>query len=461
MTTIAQVASVLQEVLTTDANQLAWETEFTQRQSKLTGAAFAQALVFGWLANPHATEAQLAQAATAVGVRVTPQGLTARFTWPAAVLMRRLLEAAVSRLISAPRPALVPVLQRFNGVYIQDSTTITLPDALVDVWCGSGATAQNSTVAGLKVQVQWDYLSGQLSQLVLQAGAAQDRNAPLQTSALPPGALRLADLGYFSLPVLAAYSAAGVYWLTRPTVNTLLWTADGQCLEQVAVLAQQSADQVDLPVLLGKDQRVPCRLLAWRVPQEVADRRRQALHAAARRKGQAVSADRLALADWTVLVTNVPAAGLTVAEAVVVMAGRWQIELLFKLWKSAGRIDESRSDQPWRILTEVYAKLLAMVVQHWLLLVGSWSHYDRSLFKAAQTIQSQALHLAIHLTDVRQLVDAITRLAACIAGGCRTNKSRRNPRTFQRLRALQADKAGDFVGLSNVFVLPVENLANP
>lgn len=174
-----------------------------------------------------------------------------------------------------------------------------------------------------------------------------------------------------------------------------------------------------------------------------------------------MSADRLALADWTVLVTNVPAQGLTVAEAVVLMACRWQIELLFKLWKSAGWIDASRSDHPWRILTEVYAKLLAMVVQHWLLLVSAWSHYDRSLFKAAQTIQRHALHLAIHLTDISQLVDAITVLAACIASGCRINKSRRHPRTFQRLRALQLDEASDPGELSNIFVLPATNLANP
>jgi len=446
----------MQELLTVAAQQLARETRFTQRQSKLTGAAFAQALVFGWLANPHATEEQLAQAVAVQGVRITPQGLTARFTWPAAVLLQRLLETAVSHVIRTPRPALTAVLQRFKGVYIQDSTTITLPDALVDVWRGSGATPQNPAVAGLKVQVQWDYLSGQLSQLVLQDGAAQDRNAPLQTSVLPPGALRLADLGYFSLPVLSAYSAAGVYWLTRPTVNTLLWTADGQCLEQVAWLAQQSADQIDVPVLLGKDQRLPCRLLARRVPQEVADRRRQALHQEARRKRQPVSADRLALADWLVLVTNAPAACLSGAEAVVLMACRWQIELLFKLWKSAGQIDASHSQHPWRILTEVYAKLLAMVVQHWLLLVGAWSQYDRSLFKAVQTIQSQALHLAMHLTDLSQLVDAITILAACIAGGCRIHKSRRHPRTFQRLRALQADEACE---LGNLFVLSTDNLA--
>jgi hypothetical protein len=99
------------------------------------------------------------------------------------------------------------------------------------------------------------------------------------------------------------------------------------------------------------------------------------------------------LAGWTVYVTNVPAARLSLAEAFVLGRARWQIELLFKLWKSGGRLDESRSADPWRILGEVYAKLVAMVTQHWLLLEGCWDRPDRSLTRAAQTIREHAVCL--------------------------------------------------------------------
>jgi len=46
MTTVAQLAEVVQTLLTTTAEATARATHFVQRRSKLGGAAFAQALVF-------------------------------------------------------------------------------------------------------------------------------------------------------------------------------------------------------------------------------------------------------------------------------------------------------------------------------------------------------------------------------------------------------------------------------
>ena len=168
----------------------------------------------------------------------------------------------------------------------------------------------------------------------------------------------------------------------------------------------------------------------------VADERRRRLRATARRKQVAPSAASLAMADWTVFITNAPAALLSLDEALVLGRARWQIELLFKLWKSQGRIDESRSTKPWRVLCEVYAKLLAMVVQHWLLLLGCWRYPNRSLSKAAQTVQKQAWHLARACGCQSGLIDAITTIEQCLAAGCRINKRKAHPHTYQLLLAL-------------------------
>lgn len=437
MTTIPQLAAALQELLTAVADRIARETGFVRRASKLGGAEFSQTLVFGWLANAEATLSELVQTAATLGVVITEQGLDSRFTAPAAECLRRLLETAVGMVVRA-QPSVLPILQRFNGVYIQDSTTITLPEVLADLWPGCG-NASGTGQAALKVQVQFDYCSGQLNQIILQAGRAADRNAPVQQTALPAGALRLADLGYFNLPVMTTWNAQGVYWLSRLQAGTALYNRAGERLELLRQLPAREQAPVDQEILLGSDQRLPCRLLAVRVPQSVADQRRRKLHAEARRKGQTVSHARLALADWTIFVTNAPAAKLTLHEALTIARCRWQIELLFKLWKSHGQIDSSRSANPWRVLCEVYAKLLVMIIQHWLLLVSCWSYPDRSLTKAAHTVRSHALHLAAHLACIAQLVEALTVIQRCLAVGCRINKRRTAPHTYQLLAALDAD----------------------
>src|SRR5215469_16002422 len=122
MWTVTQLGTVLQTLFTTTATTLARETGFVQRASKLTGAAFVQALLFGWLNNPQATLQQLAQMAGTVGVAISPQGLEQRFTQAAAGFLRGVLEAAVTQVITA-HPVAIPLLSRFAGVYLLDRST--------------------------------------------------------------------------------------------------------------------------------------------------------------------------------------------------------------------------------------------------------------------------------------------------------------------------------------------------
>jgi hypothetical protein len=410
-------------------NTIAHSTGFTQRRSKCTAARFVQTLVFGWLAHPHATLEQLTQTAAARGLRITPQGLDERFTAVGATLLRQVLTHVVSQVISAD-PVLIPLLKRFTAVYVLDSTTITLPDALADQWAGCGGSGSQ---AALKLQVRLDLRAGTLTGPELQPGRAHDSSAALQTAPLPPGALRLAVLGYFRLDVFATIAASGGYWFSRLQAGTNLYRADGQSWDLTTWLAQQADATGEYPIQLGAKERLAGRLLIAAVPPEVAAERRRRLRAAATKRGQTPSVEQLARADWTLYVTNVPPPLLSWQEGLVLGHARWQIELLFKQWKSQGHVDEWRSAQPWRILCEVYAKLIGLVLQHWLFVISCWGEAAHSRVKAGQTIQQYALLLALTLEASHQLQSALRILTACLAGRCRLNTRRTKPNTYQYL----------------------------
>lgn len=162
MTIISQVAKGMQAILTCAADIIARNTGFIQRLRKLTGSGFIQTLVFGWLSNPSATLEELTQTAATLGISITPQGLDKRFTSVCANFILKVLEAAVATVI-AEKPVAIPVLQRFSSVYIQDSSTITLPDVLAVIWKGCGGSTTKNTSSSLKTQIRLNLNTGELA----------------------------------------------------------------------------------------------------------------------------------------------------------------------------------------------------------------------------------------------------------------------------------------------------------
>lgn len=435
MTSIADLVPTLQTLLTTTADQAGRDSGLIQRVRAFTGATFVQTLVFAWLGNPDATLANLAQTAATLGVRITGQGIADRFSFASAACLAQVLTAAIAQTVVAT-PTDLALLNRFAGVVVIDGSVIGLPAELAIEF--SGSANQTGDHAGLKLGVGLDLTTGRLDGPHLMAARSHDRLLPIQDQPVAPGVLRLADLGFFDLTVLAALSAQRASWLTRLQVGTVVSDVQGHRLDLLTLLRRQCQRTLDLPVLLGVRDRLPCRLLAERVPKAVADERRQRAREEARRRGQTVSARGLTLADWTIRVTNVPVAQLSVAAAMVLGRVRWQIELLFKLWKSHGKVDASRSANPWRILTEIYAKLVALVIQHWVLVVTSWHEPERSMVKGAQAVRMHACHLGYVFADAVQLAATLARIACCIVAGGRINRRRTQPSTYQRLQVFAA-----------------------
>jgi len=433
MNIIPQVVKSIQYVLTSVSDFIAVETGFIQRLRKLSGSGFVQTLVFGWLANPNATLEQLTQTAATLGITITTQGLDKRFTDKAALCLLKILEAATATVI-ASKPVAIPILNRFNGVYIQDSSTITLPDTLAVIWSGCGGSTSENTSSSLKTQIRLNINTGELCGPYLQHGKEHDQSSQLSDIPLPKSALRIADLGYFSLSDFNHFNTDGIYWLSRVKSSCNVYFSD-QRWDLLKLLEKHCQDEIDIPVLLGKREQVDCRLLAVKVPDKVAKIRRCRLISEAQRKSKKVSQKSLKLASWTVFCCNVDPELLSLEEALVLMRTRWQIELIFKLWKSHGLIDEWRSKKEWRIICEVYTKLIAMIIQHWILLVGCWQYPNRSLFKAVKTIQQHVMSIALALASgiPERLEEVLEIIQRCLAVGCKINKRKKKQHNYQLL----------------------------
>jgi len=436
MSSLPQVAAAFQTVLADIPTTVCRQTGFEQRRGALSGACFVQTLVFGWWQQPAATLDQLCQTAAALGVAISPQALDQRFTSGAAALLADRLAAAAAQVLAA-EPAVGELLSRFTAVELLDSTTIGLPDALATVWRGCGGRTGTGTQAALKATVRLDLVTGRLTGPELNHGRTQDRATALQHAPIPAGGLRVNDQGFTTLQALADLAAQDASFLSRLPTQWGVVRPDGTRLEVEGWLRAQdpTVGPVELAIELGVTARVPARLLALPVPTEVAAERRRKLRAAAQREGKTPSAAALARADWTLLITNVPTEGLAAGEAQVLLRARWQIELLFKLWKQHGQVDEWRSAKPTRILCEVYAKLLVVVAQHWAALVGGWAGAHRSPVKLVARLRGWGLPLALAVNDHARLVALLGHLQRSLRLGSQRAKRRAHPATFQLLAA--------------------------
>jgi hypothetical protein len=431
MCVLTDLADTLQTLLTTQADEAARDAGFIRRRRKLSGAVFVQTLVFGWLDNPTASLDELTDLAADLGADLCPQALDQRFTPPACQCLTTVLAAALQQTVAAT-PATIPLLQRFQGVYVFDNTTLSLPAALAPLFPGCGGTTAADGQAALKIHVGLELTTGTLD-LSCGAGRQPDVSSVLASGPLPAGALRLADRGFFDMEVLQEHTAQGVSWITRVPARLVVQDGQGQSRSLAAFLASQPADHVDQQVRIGAGGRLPCRLLARRAPACVVAQRRAKLQRQAKKKGRPVSTAQLLQCAWTVYITNLDGDQLSWEEVWVLARVRWQIELLFKLWKSHGGLDKSLGQRPWRVLCEMYAKLLGQIVQHWVVLTCGGPCLTYSQPKAARRVRRQALALVLALAVTAQVVGVLQRLQRRIRKRCRVQERPGRPSTYQLL----------------------------
>ena len=432
MEILAKVGGALQRLLGVIAEEVAATTKIIVRKRKFSGLSLARTFVVGFLQNPEASDEDLAQMAMTCGVAVTPQAIEQRHTPKLVAFFEQLFRRAVKVVVASDK-AVAAILERFTNVTILDSTSITVPDSLKERFPGCGGTYGRGQ-AGFKLQMELDLRSGALSHIEIEAGNSPDSATTRQHVERSAGSLRITDLGYFCVAVFSALMSARAHFLSRLQFRTSVWLRDSEKVDDLLRwLSRQKGPFVDVPILLGSTERLPCRLLAWRLPEEQANRRRQRLKRESQSKyGKQPGAARLAWCGWTILVTSVPPNMLSSEEAVILYRARWQVELLFKRWKSQDKVAVLSGSTEVRQMVRVWARLLAALVQHWLLIASAWGDPTRSLSKVCEAVRKFAARIAAALGHRTTLAKIIAEFCHTVAKTCKRNK-RTKAGTFELL----------------------------
>jgi hypothetical protein len=430
---VTQVVEQYQSILEDEVKEIAWETGAVKREGKLDAATLVQMTIFGFWQDPEIRLSGLAQIGGRREVYVTESAISQRFTPECAKMFLKVMQRLAEVDLESEKVD-IPLLKQFSAVIVEDSTSVTLLTELAEIWQGCGG-GEKTSEAGVKVFVQWNVLKGKLLGPRLSDARMNDHKTPFDIEELPEGSLYIADLGFFAIERffrIAKGKKEKRYFVSRLQAKTNLYNRRGHRIHLAGILPQQVGQVRDVGVVLRPKNGLPVRLIMVKVPEDVAKERQERIRRTAQKNGDVPSEEILALAHWTIVITNIPCKLAIYSEIIVLLRLRWQIERLFRLWKEDAKIDEWRTKKPYRVLCEFYAKMCAMIMQQSFIQEGCWLDPLRSIVKAAESLRRECNRIMVAFYE-GNLVSTVQSILRTLHSGCRIERRAAYPSTAQLL----------------------------
>lgn len=355
-----QLQAALSKLQRLDAEAMARATGFLKRSPRKIPM---HDFIKGLLAVAPETRPTLEHIANAIGLAAqttyTKQSLSERLSSDLQSFLAQIVTGLFGQLTHAV--ATGQAFETFKRVLAQDSTSQRLPPHLAEAFPSSG-NQHGQDYATLKIQWIGNLKNSAVEHVSLSGFTRNDQAAaPDILEVARPGDLVLRDLGYFTTQALAQLVQALIFFLSRYRHGVNVYDPQtDQPLDLAALL--KNSGSLDMDVLLGPE-RVPVRLVALPVPEEVAnERRHKAKRSAQRRHRSPPGAEHLFLMGWNIFVTNVPATVWSPKTLVAVYRLRWRVEIAFKTWKSHLGLPQLNCHDPILLELSVLTKLLFCVL---------------------------------------------------------------------------------------------------
>ena len=307
------------------------------------------------------------------GVRLAKQSLQDRFNFKAVSFMRLVLSKMLKQQVCCDLEK--GALANFNRVRIKDSTRFALPENYAGTYRGYGGATPHSE-SMISIQYEYDLLSGETMDLRLTSGLCNDqRDSKEYTQNIVANDLFIRDLGYCTIAYLNKIIDQKAYFLNRLAPQTTVYHANQPNHEIDLKACLKKIKRHQLPylayeVLVGKRAKLPSRLIISAVDDSTYEKRLRKTRKQANSYGYNVSDSFKVRAQLNLFITNAPVEWVPAEKVKAIYGLRWQIELIFKIWKSQARINDLKEVKIHRFECQLLGKIIWLLlnwkIYHWI-----------------------------------------------------------------------------------------------
>ncbi len=253
------------KIILPDLDPIATKTSLVVRESpRFTPGGFMQSLLSAVVTGKASFNQLVGDLKDRVPLAMSRQSMHERIgAASTAFLMAVLSDLTKQRFAPAAKALEGGAIRR---MLIEDASGQVMPKSNAEKFPAHGN--HHGPTAGVKIDLAYDLLSGQVVSHSLHLATEQDKTIGRDlVDLLLPGDLVLRDMGYFSIGEFKIIEVAGAWWLTRLPLNVGVVLEDDTPIE--STLKRSKQDIIDLPCKVGEEKKA-CRFVALRATREVA-----------------------------------------------------------------------------------------------------------------------------------------------------------------------------------------------
>ncbi|MFT7159078.1 MAG: hypothetical protein ACI9GZ_000240 [Bacteroidia bacterium] len=344
-------------------DEKAKETGFIKRIRKLPASRFVNTLMFAFCNQAKTSLPDIAADLNQqFNIDISKEGIHKKFNHKAVNFLKALIKEQLSEQFTFPIDNQLKA--SFQSIKIKDSTKFSLPEIYNVDYPGFGNFSKTNGL--MNIQYEYDLINGNWEYIELTNCKRNDQQDSKETiDSISKGDLYIRDLGYITPKYLKAIIQKEACFLNRMPSQINVYSVEKKLINWKDIngkFNKTGVNIIEMEVLIYEKHNLPCRLIIERVDDNEYKRRLKHAESSAKSRNVGLSERHKMRCRYNTFITNVDKKVLPVEKIKKTYYLRWQIELVFKTWKSFFEIDKVKKVKKERMKCQLLAKLLWIVL---------------------------------------------------------------------------------------------------